>query len=279
MEIQLFDTTLRDGTQTEGLSISVEDKLKITRLLDQFGMHFIEGGWPASNPKDSEFFRRARGLNLRHAKLTAFGATRKAGGRAEDDNNLRGLVEAETPAVAIFGKSWILHVTKVLGTTPEENLAMIRDSVSYLKQQGKEVIYDAEHFFDAWRDDAGYSLECLKAAAAAGAENLSLCDTNGSSLPDQVASATREVKAAFGDSIELGCHVHNDAECGVANSLAAVNEGVRLVQGTMNGYGERCGNANLVSILPALQLKMGYDVVTPEPVSYTHLTLPTNREV
>jgi 2-isopropylmalate synthase len=260
MEIKLFDTTLRDGTQSEGLSLSVEDKLKIARLLDQFGMHYIEGGWPASNPKDSEFFRRARSLNLRQAKLTAFGATRKAGGRAEDDNNLRGLIEADTPAVAIFGKSWVLHVIKVLGTTPEENLAMIRDSVSFLKKQGKEVIYDAEHFFDGFRGDREYALKAVRAAAEAGADWVALCDTNGGSLPSWVAEVVQAVKTAI-PGTPLGIHTHNDGELAVANALAAVEAGCTQVQGTVNGYGERCGNANLISVVPALQLKMGHTCV------------------
>jgi 2-isopropylmalate synthase len=241
MDIQLFDTTLRDGTQTEGLSLSVEDKLKIARLLDHFGVHFIEGGWPASNPKDSEFFRRARALGLRHARLTAFGATRKAGGRADDDTNLQALVEAETPAVAIFGKSWVLHVTQVLGT---------------------EVIYDAEHFFDGFRADQSYALRAVKAAAEAGADWVVLCDTNGGSLPSWVREVVVAVKASV--PTPLGIHTHNDGELAVANALAAVQAGCTQVQGTVNGYGERCGNANLVSIVPALQLKMGLRCVRDE---------------
>jgi len=263
MEIKLFDTTLRDGTQSEGLSLSVEDKLKIARLLDHFGIHFIEGGWPASNPKDSEFFRRARHLGLRHAKLTAFGATRKAGGRAEDDVNLKGLLEAETPVVAIFGKSWVLHVTRVLGTTPEENLSMIRDSVAFLKGHGKEVVYDAEHFFDGFRADRGYALKTVKAAAEAGADWVALCDTNGGSLPPWVSEVVGAVRAEI-PRTPLGIHTHNDGELAVANTLAAVEAGCTQVQGTINGYGERCGNANLVSIVPALQLKMGHSCVPEE---------------
>jgi 2-isopropylmalate synthase len=263
MEINLFDTTLRDGTQSEGLSLSVEDKLKIARLLDQFGIHFIEGGWPASNPKDSEFFRRAASLGLRHAKLTSFGSTRKARGRAEDDVNLRGLLDAETPAVAIFGKSWILHVTKVLGTTPEENLAMVHDSVAFLKRHGKEVIYDAEHFFDGFRADRGYALKTVRAAAEAGADWVALCDTNGGSLPSWIRDVVEAVKAEI-PGTRLGIHTHNDGELAVANALAAVEAGCTQVQGTINGYGERCGNANLVSIIPDLQLKMGHACVPEE---------------
>ena len=263
MDIKLFDTTLRDGTQGEGVSLSVEDKLKIARLLDHFGLHFIEGGWPASNPKDSEFFQRAKGLHLRHAKLTAFGSTRKAGGRAEEDLNLRGLLESETPVVAIFGKSWLLHVLRVLGTTPEENLAMIGDSVSFLKGHGKEVVYDAEHFFDGFRADRDYALRTVKAAATAGADWVVLCDTNGGSLPSWVREVVEAVKAAV-PGTPLGIHTHNDGELAVANALAAVEAGCTQVQGTINGYGERCGNANLVSVIPALQLKMGYSCVAED---------------
>src|SRR6478735_12425355 len=191
MQIHLFDTTLRDGTQSEGLSLSVEDKLKIARILDGFGIHFIEGGYPGSNPKDIEFFRRARGLALKHAKLTAFGSTRKAGTAADADANMRALVEADTPAVCLFGKSWTLHVTKVLGTTLEENLAMIADSVAFLKAAGKEVVYDAEHFFDGYRADPAYALEAVKAAARAGADWITMCDTNGGCLPSTIAAAVR----------------------------------------------------------------------------------------
>jgi 2-isopropylmalate synthase len=266
MDIALFDTTLRDGTQSEGLSLSVDDKLKITRLLDQFGVHFVEGGWPASNPKDAEFFRRARHLPLRHAKLTAFGSTRKAGGRAEEDGNLQGLLDAATPAVAIFGKSWILHVTRVLGTTAEENLAMIRDSVAFLKGHGKEVVYDAEHFFDGFRADRAYALATLRAAAEAGADWIALCDTNGGSLPSGVKEAVAVVKAEV-PGTALGIHTHNDGELAVANALAAVEAGCTQVQGTINGHGERCGNANLISVIPALQLKMGRRCVPDEQLA------------
>ncbi len=248
-QVYLFDTTLRDGTQSEGLSLSVEDKLKIAGLLDGFGVHYVEGGWPGSNPKDADFFRRARSLSLRHAKLVAFGATRKAGVKAEEDPNLRALVAAETPAVSLFGKSWTLHVRHVLETTPEENLAMIADSVAFMKGRGKEVIYDAEHFFDGYRAEPVYALSTLRAAARAGADWIVLCDTNGGSLPAWVAD------------------VHNDGELAVANTLAAVEAGCRQVQGTINGYGERCGNANLVSIIPALQLKMGMKAVPPESLA------------
>jgi 2-isopropylmalate synthase len=269
MQIHLFDTTLRDGTQSEGLSLSVEDKLKIARLLDGFGIQYIEGGYPGSNPKDIEFFRRARSeLACKQARLTAFGSTRKAGTAAEADGNLRALVEAGTPTVCIYGKSWPLHVVHVLGTTLEENLAMIRDSVAFLRRQGKEVIYDAEHFFDGFRADREYALQTLQAAAEAGADWVVLCDTNGGSLPGFLS----EVVAAVGRAIptRLGIHTHNDADLAVANALAAVEAGCTQVQGTMNGWGERCGNANLISIIPTLQLKMGRRCVPEE--NLTHLT-------
>ncbi len=262
MDIQLFDTTLRDGTQSEGLSLSVEDKIKIARMLDGFGIHFIEGGYPGSNPKDVEFFRKARQLGLKHAKLTAFGSTRKAGSRADQDPNLRALVEADTPAVCIFGKSWTLHVTKVLGTTLEENLAMIADSVSFLKKNGREVVYDAEHFFDGFRADPAYALAAVSAAAKAGADWITMCDTNGGSLPSFVTHAVKAVRAAV--PTRLGIHSHNDSDLAVANALAAVEAGCTQVQGTINGWGERCGNANLISIIPALQLKMEKRCVSDE---------------
>jgi 2-isopropylmalate synthase len=265
MNVQLFDTTLRDGTQSEGLSLSVEDKLKIARLLDGFGIHYIEGGYPGSNPKDIEFFQRAKSLGLRHAKLTAFGMTRRAGGRADADPILRALINAETPVVCIVGKSWILHVTEVLGTTPEENLAMIADSVGFLKQQGKEVVYDAEHFFDGFRADPEYALASIKAAAGAGADWLCLCDTNGGSLPSTIAHVVGVVRANV--PTRIGIHTHNDSDMAVANALAAVDAGCTQVQGTINGWGERCGNANLISIIPALQLKMDRRCVSDESLA------------
>jgi 2-isopropylmalate synthase len=262
MQIHLFDTTLRDGTQSEGLSLSVEDKIKIARLLDGFGIHFIEGGYPGSNPKDVEFFRRAKTLGLKHAKMTAFGSTRKANSRAEDDVNMRALIDAETPVVCIFGKSWTLHITKVLGTTPEENLAMIADSVSFLKKNGKEVVYDCEHFFDGYRADPEYALAACRAAADAGADWITMCDTNGGSLPSFISQVTARVKATV--PTRLGIHTHNDSDMAVANALAAVEAGCTQVQGTINGWGERCGNANLISIIPALQLKMERHCVPDE---------------
>jgi 2-isopropylmalate synthase len=263
MQVHLFDTTLRDGTQSEGLSLSLEDKLKITRILDGFGIHFIEGGYPGSNPKDVEFFRRAQELELRHAKLTAFGSTRKANTAADADGNLRALLDARTPVVCIFGKSWLLHVEKVLGTTAEENLAMVEDSVAFLKAGGREVVYDAEHFFDGYRANPEYALATLKAAAGAGADWLTLCDTNGGMLPSDITRVLGVVRDAV-PGVRIGIHTHNDGDCAVANALAAVEAGATMVQGTMNGWGERCGNANLISIIPALQLKMGRRCVADE---------------
>jgi 2-isopropylmalate synthase len=262
MVIQLYDTTLRDGTQREGISFSVNDKLKIARKLDELGIHYIEGGWPGSNPKDAEFFAQAKGMRLKHAVITAFGSTRRAGTRVEEDTNIRALLEAETRAVAIFGKSWTLHVTRVLGTTLEENLAMIADSVRYLKSQGREVIYDAEHFFDGYKADPAYALRTLQVAERAGADCLVLCDTNGGTLPSELTAIIEEVKRVT--STPLGIHAHNDCELAVANSLAAAQAGVVHVQGTINGYGERCGNANLCSIIPNLKLKLGYDCISDE---------------
>jgi 2-isopropylmalate synthase len=262
MDVSLFDTTLRDGTQREGLSLSVGDKLNIAGLLDAFGIRYIEGGWPASNPKDSEFFERARSLSLRQARLVAFGSTRKAKGRPESDTNLRALLDAETPAVCIFGKSSTLHVERVLETTLDENLAMIADSVAWLKKNEREVIYDAEHFFDGYAADPAYALRTLRAAADAGADWIVLCDTNGGSLPARVAEVVRVVRGTV--TTPLGVHTHNDGELAVANALAAVEAGCTQVQGTINGYGERCGNANLVAIIPTLQLKMGKRCVPPE---------------
>ena len=262
MQIVLFDTTLRDGTQSEGLSLSVEDKIKIARLLDGFGVRYIEGGYPGANPKDEEFFRRASELKLKQARLTAFGSTRRTGTTAATDANLQALVKAGTPAVAIFGKTWLLHVTDVLKTTPDDNLAMIADSVSFLKQHGLEVIFDAEHFFDGFRDDRSYALAAVHAAAQAGADWIAFCDTNGGNLPSTVAEIVREAKKVLG--VPVGIHAHNDSDLAVANSLAAVEAGCTMVQGTLNGWGERCGNANLMSVIPALQLKMGLDCISEE---------------
>ena len=266
-KVKLYDTTLRDGMQGQGMSLSASEKVRVAHALDRMGVHFIEAGFPASNPKEAELFELLADEDFELAQICAFGMTRRRGVEADRDEALTMLADSFAPVVTLVGKTWSLHLEKVTKVSPEENLAMIEESVAYLSDRGKRVIYDAEHFFDAWREDPDYSMLCLKAAVAAGAVNLSLCDTNGSSLPDQISSAVAAVSAEFGEGVELGIHAHNDAECGVANSLAAVREGARLVQGTINGYGERCGNANLVSILPALQLKMGYEVVEPD-----HLT-------
>jgi 2-isopropylmalate synthase len=262
MKAVLYDTTLRDGAQQEGISFSVDDKLKIARRLDQLGVAYIEGGWPGSNPKDMAFFERVSELRLEKAVVTAFGSTRRAHMPVEKDPNIRTLVAADTPAVAVFGKSWDLHVHRVLNTTLEENLRMIADTVRYLKAAGREVIYDAEHFFDGYRADPAYALRTLAAAAEAGADVLVLCDTNGGSLPSTVAAVVAEVWQAT--AAPLGIHAHNDGEMAVANSLIAVEMGVFHLQGTINGYGERCGNANLCSIIPALKLKMGHDCITDD---------------
>ncbi|MFQ5400646.1 MAG: citramalate synthase [Anaerolineae bacterium] len=266
-QILLYDTTLRDGTQREGISLSVDDKLKIARKLDEFGIHYIEGGWPGSNPKDVEFFRRAASMNWQHAKICAFGSTRRKGTRPEVDANLKLLIEAETPAVTLVGKSWDLHVKDVLETTMEENLGMIGESVAYCRQQGKEVIYDAEHFFDGYKANPEYAVATLKAAAVNGAECVVLCDTNGGTLPWEIEEIVTAVAGALGPNVNLGIHTHDDGECGVANSLAAIRAGAVHVQGTINGYGERVANANLCSIIPDLQLKMGYDCVPDEKLA------------
>jgi len=259
-KILIFDTTLRDGTQRQGLSLSVIDKLRITELLDAFGVSYIEGGWPGSNPKDAAYFQEARKLKLKNAKITAFGSTCRVGAKANEDPNLKALVEARVSTVALVGKSWDLHVREVLRTTPEENLRIIGDSISFLKGLGIEVIYDAEHFFDGFKANEEFALKTLSAAAEAGADWLTLCDTNGGTLPDEIFAIVSAVKARF--LTPIGIHTHNDSELAVANSLQAVRAGARQVQGTINGYGERCGNANLISVIPNLQLKYGYDVVS-----------------
>src|ERR1035437_4371415 len=256
----LYDTTLRDGTQGEGFQLSGLDKIRIAERLDAFGIDYIEGGWPGSNPKDVEFFQQAKSLKLTHAKLAAFGSTRRAGVEVEKDAQVRLLLEAETPVVTIFGKSWELHVTEVLRTTPEENRAMIRDTVAYLAKHGREVIYDAEHFFDGYKDSPEHALATLEAAAAGGASCLVLCDTNGGYLPSEIMQICLAVKARL-PGTPFGIHTHNDCELAVANALAAVKAGAAQIQGTINGYGERTGNCNLTSVIPILQLKMGIPVV------------------
>ena len=257
--IKIYDTTLRDGTQGEGVSFSMEDKVRLATRLDALGIHYIEGGWPGSNPKDLRFFRRMQDVSFKHAKLAAFSMTRRAGGSAEADANMQALVAAGAPVATIVGKSWDFHVTEALGTTREENLAMIEDTIAWLRPKMDEVMFDAEHFFDGFRANRDYALATLRAAERAGAHWLVLCDTNGGTLPAELVEILREVKQAV--KTPLGIHVHNDAECAVANSLAAVAEGVGQVQGTMNGFGERCGNANLVSLIPSLVLKLRLDCI------------------
>jgi 2-isopropylmalate synthase len=263
--VQLYDTTLRDGAQEEGISFSVEDKLKICQKLDELGIDFIEGGWPGSNPKDSEFFAQARNLRLTHSTLVAFSSTRHVNSRAKEDLNLQALLQAKTKVVTIVGKAWDKQVTRVLETTLEENLSMITDSISYLRAKGLRVFFDAEHFFDGYKGNPEYALQVVVAAAKAGAECVVLCDTNGGTLPQQIVEAIKAIKKA--SPVPLGIHTHNDAELAVANSLAAVEAGVIQIQGTVNGYGERCGNANLCSIIPTLKLKMGIDCITDKQLS------------
>jgi 2-isopropylmalate synthase len=257
--IFLYDTTLRDGSQREDISLSVEDKLTIAHRLASFGMHYIECGWPGSNPKDVDFFSRANRMNL-PARLAAFGRTRHANAGCDEDSNLKALIAAGTPAITLVGKSWDYHVTHVLKTTLEENLAMIRDSVAWLKRQGREVLFDAEHFYDGFHVNPEYAIASLRAAHEAGADWLVLCETNGGQLPWQVEAITQEAATRL-PGAKIGMHCHNDSGCAVANSLAGVRAGAALIQGTINGYGERVGNADLVTILPNLQLKMGFEVV------------------
>ena len=260
--IKIYDTTLRDGTQGEGVSFSMEDKVRLAARFDAIGIHYIEGGWPGSNPKDLRFFRRMQDVTFKHAKLAAFSMTRRAGGAADSDANMRALLDAGAPVATIVGKSWDFHVTEALGTTLPENLAMIGDTIAFLRPRMDEVIFDAEHFFDGFRANPDYAVATLMAAEAAGAHWLVLCDTNGGTLPAELVATIQAVKRHV--RAPLGIHVHNDAECAVANSLAAVGEGISQVQGTFNGFGERCGNANLVSIIPSLVLKLGLDCI-PEP--------------
>jgi 2-isopropylmalate synthase len=258
--VVLYDTTLRDGTQGENITLSLADKLRVARMLDEFGMPFIEGGWPGSNPKDIEFFAAARKMRWERARLAAFGMTRHRSNRPEDDPNLRELVAAETPVVTIFGKSWLLHVIEVLGATPAENIDMVADSVGFVADRGREVVYDAEHFFDGYRDDRDYALATLRAARQAGSRTLVLCDTNGGTLTDELVGIVGDVMTTLdadpdAPAVIWGIHTHNDADLAVANTMAAVAAGVRHVQATINGYGERAGNANMVSVLANLALK------------------------
>ncbi len=273
--IQLYDTTLRDGTQGENINFSADEKMNIAKRLDQFGIHYIEGGWPGSNPKDKQFFELAKQVVFKNAKMTAFGSTRRPGISPEDDENLKALIESQTPVVTIFGKSWTLHVKGVMKNTLAENLAMISDSVSFLKERDREVIYDAEHFFDGYKADKEYALETIAAAIKAGTDTVVLCDTNGGCLPFEIEATVREVRnfmpsisgPADASPIRLGIHSHNDSGMAVANAIIAVRAGADMVQGTINGYGERCGNADLISIIPTLCLKMNHDCVPKNSLS------------
>ncbi|MGH2963135.1 MAG: citramalate synthase [Solirubrobacterales bacterium] len=260
-QVDLYDTTLRDGMGGHGMSLSAAEKVRVVRALDDLGVHFIEAGFPASNPKEAELFEILASEELAHAQIAAFGMTRRRDVSAADDDGLRVLAACFAPVCTLVGKTWALHLDKVTRVSRDENLAMIHDSIAFLVEEGKRAVYDSELFCDAWRDDRAYALECVRAAADGGAENVTLCDTNGAALPSDVAAATVEVVEALGGDVGVGIHTHNDAECAVANSLAAVEAGAGLVQGTVNGYGERCGNANLFSILPALQLKLGLECV------------------
>ena len=261
-DIRLYDTTLRDGLGMEGLSLSLEDRLQILQRLDELGVHYVEGGYPGSNPQDAEFFRRASKLTLSNAKLVAFGSTRRAGGDAATDEAIRAVLDAATPAITLVGKSSAEQVREVLQTTEEENIAMIRDSIGYLTGEGREVIFDAEHFFDGYADDRAYALSTLRAAEAAGASTVTLCDTNGGAMPNAIVQAVREARATV--DCAVGIHVHNDTDMAVANTILAVQEGATQVQACLNGWGERCGNANIISVIANLKLKLGLDVVTDE---------------
>ncbi|MCL2766071.1 MAG: citramalate synthase [Peptococcaceae bacterium] len=260
--VQIYDTTLRDGAQSEGISFSCEDKIRIAQYLDNMGFHYIEGGWPGSNPKDFEFFHRIRDYKMKNARIAAFGSTRRPSATVENDENVLAIVNAQTPVATIVGKSWDFHVTEALGTTLEENLAMIGDTIAYLKSLGKEVIYDAEHFFDGYKANPVYAMETIKAAEAAGASTIVLCDTNGGSLPVEILDLVKMVRENL--SVSIGIHAHNDGEMAVANTMMAVHAGATQVQGTVNGYGERCGNANLCSIIPNITLKCGLDTIPRE---------------
>ncbi len=263
MKVYIYDTTLRDGSQAYGVNFSVEDKLRILEKLDEFGIDYVEGGWPSSNPKDNVFFSRAKEIKLKHTKLSAFGSTRRAGVKVEKDVFVEALLKAQTPVITIFGKSWDLHVTHALRTSLEENLNMIKDTLSYLRKDTEELIFDAEHFFDGYKRNKEYAMRVIESALEGGADWIVLCDTNGGTLPHEVKDIVSEVRKEFPEA-KIGVHMHNDAETAVANSLMGVLAGARQVHGTINGIGERVGNANLCSIIPNLQLKMGYKAVPEE---------------
>jgi len=276
--ISIYDSTLRDGAQAQGISYSVDDKLKIVERLDALGIRYIEAGNPGSNPKDLEFFTRAANLKLANARIIAFGATRKVGIGAADDANIQSLLKAGTEAIAIFGKSWDYQALEILRTTLEENLAMIGDTVRYLKRHGKEVVFDAEHFFDGYKSNPEFALKTLAAAVDGGADSVALCDTNGGSFPDEIFDITRTVCQRFPQAA-VGIHCHNDSEMAVANSIRAVQAGATQVQGTINGLGERCGNANLCSIIPNLQLKLGHDCIPADAMRHLTTTARSVAEI
>jgi len=276
-KVEIYDTTLRDGSQQVGLDLTVADKLRVATVLDGLGVDVIEGGWPGSNPKDAEFFERAKSMELRNAQLAAFGATRLPRRGVDDDANLAALLAAQTPIVTLVGKAWTLHVAEALRTTREENLAMVAESVAYIRAAGRRVVFDAEHFFDGYQADRGYALAVLAAAAEAGADTLALCDTNGGTLPDDVARIVAEV--ADRSTTRIGVHFHNDAACAVANSVVAVAAGGLHVQGAANGYGERCGNADLFSVIASLELKRGHELLPPGRLAALASTARTIADV
>lgn len=262
--VEIYDTTLRDGSQTEGISFSLEDKLRIAQKLDEFGIKYIEGGWPGSNPKDALFFKRIKDIRMHQAKITAFGSTKNPKNKIEDDPNVKTLLAANTPIITIFGKSWDLHVTSALSITLEENLDLIFETISYLKKNIDTIFYDAEHFFDGYKENKEYAIKTILTAQEAGADAIILCDTNGGSMPNEIHKIINLVKEKT--KIPLGIHAHNDGDLAVANSITAVNDGIIQVQGTINGYGERCGNANLISIIPNLKLKMKIDCIPDDKI-------------
>ncbi len=265
-EIQIYDTTLRDGSQMEGISLSVDDKIKITKLLDDLGVGFIEGGWPGANPKDVEYFKKANELNLKHAKIVAFGSTRRANSKPQNDIILSALLQAKTEYITIVGKTWDMHVEVALGISKEENLNMIKDSIEFLKLNNKKVFFDSEHFFDSFKSNPEYAIKVIKTACDAGADGIILCDTNGGTLPEEVKSAVSKAKEVIGEKSVIGVHCHNDCDLAVANSLAAYEAGARQIQGTVNGIGERCGNANLISIIANLEMKYKKNVLPGENI-------------
>ena len=273
--IQIYDTTLRDGSQMEGISLSVDDKLKITKLLDELGVDFVEGGWPGANPKDGEFFKKVKDLDLKNTKIVAFGSTRRANSKAESDAILNALIQANTEYITIVGKTWDLHVDIALNVTKEENIKMIEESIEYLKMKKKKVFFDAEHYFDSFKSNPEYALNIIKCANDAGAEGIILCDTNGGSLPEEIRKGVLKAKETLGEKTLIGIHVHNDCELAVANSITAYEAGVRQIQGTINGIGERCGNANLISIIANLELK--YKERTLPEKNLTKLTIVSRQ--